>query len=615
MRNTFIFLLTSVLGNFIVNAATIVKTLADEGNFETLLNVAKLAKLGKKTTIAKVLDGASGFTLFAPSDAAFDEIAKFVPYLTESTKYSNQLLTEVLLTHTLSQTVTAENVTKEKWMTLLDEQSLKVNKVNNNNDDEFVINTGFPNLKSTITKADIEADTNYIHEINKVLLPKTFPIDTIGDIVNTGASPSSGYKLTILKNILEELDITLTSAGPAYTVFAPSDEAWENFFNKYEVSLDLILNDTKLKKKLRQIVYLHVAGNVYFSDSLPRNIPTIGGRAIKRTEVKPIETDLKTLNGVIHPVEVVIEQKVCGKSFGGLVKQAKKKLDTVVSIAVSQPKSFGDLVKFIKKADKESVLIPLSNPANELTVFAPTNDAFDKVKSVTKYLQNKSPYSEELLTSLLEYHVVSGKFLSTQLLNKNSIVTLNGESLSLDINNLMVGNSKIAQANVEAGTNAIIHVLDDVLIPGNFPTKNIAELGIADTDFTVLVKILVETGLVNLFNSPKGRIYTVFAPTDTAFTNILTVLGGVELDTILENKKAKKVLVDIVKLHIVKGDRTSDEIGSKIRVLYKNSKIDTNTIEFSNQLNLGALNGIVHKINNVITIQPLVNKLVAALAN
>ncbi|MER8081810.1 fasciclin domain-containing protein, partial [Streptomyces griseoluteus] len=117
------------------------------------------------------------------------------------------------------------------------------------------------------------------------------------------------------------------------------------------------------------------------------------------------------------------------------------------------------LVAAVKKAG----LVDTLNNAQNITVFAPTNDAFNKIPKATldKVLADKAQ-----LTKILTYHVV-GQKLAPKDLEKGSFDTLEkskvmtsgmGESYTVnDSSKVVCGNVKTANANV--------YIVDTVLMP------------------------------------------------------------------------------------------------------------------------------------------------------
>ncbi|MEE1767588.1 fasciclin domain-containing protein [Streptomyces sp. JV185] len=139
-------------------------------------------------------------------------------------------------------------------------------------------------------------------------------------------------------------------------------------------------------------------------------------------------------------------------SFDGMAKAP-------VATAASNNPALSTLVTAVKKAG----LVDTLNNAQNITVFAPTNDAFDKIPKATldKVLNNEAE-----LTKILTYHVV-GQKLAPKDLEKGSFDTLeqsklttsgSGESYTVnDSAKVVCGNVKTANANV--------YIIDTVLMP------------------------------------------------------------------------------------------------------------------------------------------------------
>ncbi|MFG3490151.1 fasciclin domain-containing protein [Streptomyces sp. NPDC047972] len=139
-------------------------------------------------------------------------------------------------------------------------------------------------------------------------------------------------------------------------------------------------------------------------------------------------------------------------SFDGMAK------DPVATAASNNP-ALSTLVAAVKKAG----LVDTLNNAQNITVFAPTNDAFAKIPKadLDKVLADKAT-----LTKILTYHVV-GQKLAPQQLEKGSYETLqkgkltttgSGEEYTVnDSSKVVCGNVKTANANV--------YIVDTVLMP------------------------------------------------------------------------------------------------------------------------------------------------------
>ena len=145
---------------------------------------------------------------------------------------------------------------------------------------------------------------------------------------------------------------------------------------------------------------------------------------------------------------------------------------TIVGVAAGND-NFTTLVTAVKAAD----LVETLNSEGPFTVFAPTNDAFGKLAEGTVETLLK-PENKATLSSVLTYHVVSGKFMAADVLaaiKKNegsfTIPTVQGGKLvaSLKGENVILtdeaGNvSTIIMTDV-AASNGVIHAIDTVVMP------------------------------------------------------------------------------------------------------------------------------------------------------
>jgi uncharacterized surface protein with fasciclin (FAS1) repeats len=154
---------------------------------------------------------------------------------------------------------------------------------------------------------------------------------------------------------------------------------------------------------------------------------------------------------------------------GGAAMYSSK---SIVENAVNS-KDHTTLVAAVKAAD----LVGTLQGKGPFTVFAPTNDAFDKLPTGTVETLIK-PENKSTLQSILTYHVVAGNYSATDIVNgitKNNgayvLTTVNGEKLTASLNGNKVvltdkkGNtSTVTIADVNQ-SNGVIHVVDTVLLP------------------------------------------------------------------------------------------------------------------------------------------------------
>merc|ERR1711998_409488 len=177
----------------------------------------------------------------------------------------------------------------------------------------------------------------------------------------------------------------------------------------------------------------------------------------------------------------------------------------------------GDLSTLVT-AIKAASLVKTLEGKGPFTVFAPTNEAFKAVPAATlSHLLD--PANKKDLVNLLEYHVVSGDFRSTQLKDMQMPASLNGQTAQIRVANdggIFINSAKVTAADNDA-TNGVVHEIDAVLMPPSppAPKQDIVELAESVKDLSTLVTAIKAASLVKTLEG-KGP-FTVFAPTNEAF--------------------------------------------------------------------------------------------------
>ena len=139
-------------------------------------------------------------------------------------------------------------------------------------------------------------------------------------------------------------------------------------------------------------------------------------------------------------------------------------MKNIVEIAI-EAGSFTTLVAAVKAAGLAETL----QGTGPFTVFAPTDAAFAKLPAgtVDALLADK-----EKLTSILTYHVVSGKVLAGDIVKTNGATPTTVNGLPLDIvvrdGKVFVNGAQVVTADIVA-SNGVIHVIDSVLLPAAAP--------------------------------------------------------------------------------------------------------------------------------------------------
>jgi transforming growth factor-beta-induced protein len=267
----------------------------------------------------------------------------------------------------------------------------------------------------------------------------------------------------------------------------------------------------------------------------------------------------------------------------------------VVEVAASA----GQFTILIEAATKAGLAEYLSN-TDGITVFAPTDAAFKTLLAdLGATSLNDIPTAD--LTNILLYHVIGSKAMSTDL-KSGYFPTLSksaGNSISMYIS-LEGGvsinkNTKVTTADVTA-KNGVIHVVDKVILP-----PSIVNIALDNDNFSILVQAVVKAGLVDALSGTGP--FTVFAPTNAAFTALFAQLGISGIDNLTAEQ-----LIPILTYHVVSGNVLSTALsngnvptlnaGKSLNVnLSSGVKINDSEVVAAN---IQGSNGVVHVINKVL---------------
>ncbi len=141
------------------------------------------------------------------------------------------------------------------------------------------------------------------------------------------------------------------------------------------------------------------------------------------------------------------------------VKDSDSQKD-VVKVAMGS-KDHTTLVAALKQAD---LVTSLSN-AGPFTVFAPTNEAFNKLPAGTVEGLMKDDKKEDL-QNILQYHVFMSALTPESFTDGQTLGMVNGDNVTVSVKDgkTMLNNSAIIIASIPA-SNGMIYVIDGVLLP------------------------------------------------------------------------------------------------------------------------------------------------------
>ena len=122
--------------------------------------------------------------------------------------------------------------------------------------------------------------------------------------------------------------------------------------------------------------------------------------------------------------------------------------------------TFGTLVAAVQAAG----LVDTLKGDGPFTVFAPTDEAFAALPEGTVETL-LLPENKDMLTSILTYHVVPGKVMSTDLSDGMMAATVQGSDVTIGtMGGVTVSGANVVAADIEA-SNGVIHVIDMVIQP------------------------------------------------------------------------------------------------------------------------------------------------------
>ncbi len=621
--------------NYEVATMNIVELASKTESLSTLVATLSKSDENPNSALVGALSGNGPFTVFAPTNDAFTSLFENLDNYSSLDDFNSEekkvLLATILKYHVISGTAlpSSELSNGQEITTILgDKLTIKL--------DDAVFIDDATDIDAQVVNADIKATNGIVHIINKVLLPQSV-IDAInlGTLVDIVVDSET---LTILEAAVIKAGLvdTLNSDGP-FTVFAPTDAAFvsllDNLGDNYN-SLDDFDTEVEIQL-LKDILLYHVLPAKVLSTDLAAGEV---GTALADNSIEVVNNDgtfviadasdsnanisavnIMASNGVAHVIDKVLLPQAA-------VDFIASQQPTIVELAIAT-NDLSLLVGALQQAD--AGLVDLLGTDGPFTVFAPTNDAFaallndlgDEYNSLTDF---DTEDEKEMLTKILKYHVIAGTTAySTDLSNEQKITTAQGEDITVNltggvfIQDATDTDAAVTTADIVA-KNGVVHIIDKVLLPQEIIDAlqpNIVELAIATDDLSLLVSALqqADAGLVELLGT-EGP-FTVFAPTNDAFTALLNDLGA-EYNSLadFDTTEEKTLLANILKYHVVSGAavKSTDLSDGQIigTALEQNITINLTGGVFITDANnndamvktadLEASNGIIHIIDKVL---------------
>lgn len=534
--------------------------------FPTLIEAANEA--GLTTLVASVraipgleatLQDQPAITVFAPTNDAFANALR-----TFGATDLNDLVVKlggaqnlqtVLGFHVVPAVAFSRNLNEVNIFTTLAGQQLRVNSTPG-----AVTVTDAAGNVARVIQADVQIENGVVHVIDRVLIPS---IELPKPNLVEAATKAGLTTLLTAVTAVPGLPSALLSAQ-AITVFAPTNEAFAAALTVFKAK---DLNELVIKiggpANLEKVLGFHVVPAVAFSANLAatNSFTTLSGQTIvvektgSTISVKDqlgrvaqvVAADIAIANGVVHVINGVMLPDL--------------KLPTVVEAATAA--GLTTLLNAVTAAGLGNTLLN----ANAITVFAPSNAAFTAALQAYK-AENLNQLVAKIggianLQKLLGFHVVPAVAFSSDLAASNTFTTLAGQQLTVTktasgvaVRDALGNTANVVAADV-AIKNGVVHVIDRVLLP-TIELPNVVEAAQA-ANLTTLLQAVTAAGLGNTLLNAQA--ITVFAPTNAAFSALLSSLGFSSLDAMV-SALGLPAVTKVLGFHVVPATAFSFDLAS-----------------------------------------------------
>ncbi len=574
--NGTIHIIDSVLEPSIVSFDTSIADItAQRDNLSTLSSALDLANL------TDTLDADIEYTILTPSNTAFDALPDT---LLEELDNNPVRLAEVLSYHVVLGRLTRDDLAEQRFIQTVQGQTLYISTVEGG----LTINGA-----AILLEADIEASNGLVHIIDSVLLPSIYETEatvSIAEIIGQRAEFSTMLAAVLAAGYGNELQ-----APGQYTLLSPTNQA---FANLPEGTLDDLLADPG---QLREVILYHTLPGIFTEGDInaATSLPSLTGQPILIEDV-PFSsevllngeadlqlTNLRGNNGIVHQIDRV------------LFPPEEPQLVSIAAIIAENP-ALTTLNEAAQTANVQQTWVD----ADEITVFAPTNAAFEALPD---------GISEQLLSDraqlqrVLLYHMLNQARSEADLIDRRLIQTLAGSPVLIfeDRGMFTVNGAQFITTDIEA-SNGTVHIIDSVILPSPEATTNenndsAAEI-IAVTDELSTFTAAVEQGGYSNLLTGQGP-FTIFAPSNEAFETI----DEATFNTLFSDPPA--TLRPFLLNHIVLGRFSEEQLANFNQLLLASGvpfpinqdsgALDTSMVSTSD---IEARNATIHIIDTILSL-------------
>lgn len=254
------------------------------------------------------------------------------------------------------------------------------------------------------------------------------------------------------------------------------------------------------------------------------------------------------------------------------------------------------------------------------TVYAPTDAAFAKLGLTAANICEA--LDTETLSNILLYHVSTSNLVS--LFKRGCLEMANGDvaQLSRSSNRLQINESRISLLFNQRNGHALLrtYVIDNVL---EVPVSNIVETAASVSIFESLVAaVLAADPAIAAALSDNDAVFTVFAPTNDAFSDLIAALGASSLEEVVE-AVGVDALSTILLYHVVDACAFSNNLSDGLAITTLQGEdlvVDLDNLSILDKtdapaglvidlIDIRTANGIVHTIDKVLLPQEILDAL------
>ena len=333
----------------------IVEVATAAGSFPTLLAAVEAAGLADALS-----DDSASLTVFAPTEAAFAALPEGT---LDALLADPEALANILTYHVLDSEVGVGAALDLAPTTVATLQGGDI-ALTKRDDDYLYVNL------SQVVDYDIEASNGVIHVIDSVLLPPdlTPSTMTIAEI----AQADGNFDTLVTALTAANLVGTVNDPDASLTVFAPTDAAFEELgeaainylLNNLEILESTLLYHVVAGAELTSIDAIAATGTSLVMANGDEATISLGESGLMIEGANIVTTDIVASNGIIHVIDVVLE--------------APSAVAAPLAVTLAADGSFSTLSGLIEEAGLADELM---DPNANMTIFAPTDDAFAQMKA------------------------------------------------------------------------------------------------------------------------------------------------------------------------------------------------------------------------------------------